>query len=220
MKRGLLYAFGLALSALAPFSSQSGGLWTARYHDAESPNQLTSWQNINCDISADFDGDNKPDLAVGRNSGGGYTVQIRFTSSIPEASLIFPISGPGFRIVARDVDHDDDQDIIITSATSDIPVAIWLSDGKGHFERGDPWAYFPQNVESPLRCQTGQPVEFAPGLTEDGCSNAGVPSGGPSIAELQAGALLAAESGRFYSNSSLSTFIPRGPPLTETLGFS
>ncbi len=99
----------------------------------------------------DFDGDSKPDLTIGSPDGPGYTVEIRLTSRQARTSLYFAGGGPGIRIFAYDVDRDNCQDLVVTNATSLLPLAVYLGDGKGNFQQGKPWSVLPFGLESPNR---------------------------------------------------------------------
>jgi hypothetical protein len=99
-------------------------------------------------INADFDGDQKPDLVTGSAVGDSYVLQIRFSSDKPTASLRVGGGVSGLRILSHDVNQDHDEDLIVTSCTSLIPVAVFLGDGKGHFQPGNPWNYIPVGINS------------------------------------------------------------------------
>ena len=100
-------------------------------------------------IHADFDGDHKPDIVMGSAVGGSYVLQVRFSTDTPTASLRVSSGASGMRILSRDVNLDNDEDLIITSCTSPIPIAVFLGDGKGHFQPGNPWNYIPVGINTP-----------------------------------------------------------------------
>ncbi len=106
-------------------------------------------------VSADLDGDNRPDIAIGQRSGLlEYTVEVRFSSQIPSAILRVASASAGISLSICDVNRDSYPDVVIRAATSVIPVAIWLGDGKGHFREGDPWQYIPLRMDPPPRIGT------------------------------------------------------------------
>ncbi len=107
-------------------------------------------------VGADFDGDMKPDVIVGTAAGRGYVLQIQFSTQIPSASLALDSAVPGMTVLSRDVNQDNDADLIVTSCTSLIPVAVFLGDGKGHFQPDNPWNYVPVGLNS--SCGYGSPV--------------------------------------------------------------
>jgi len=92
-------------------------------------------------ISADFDGDHRPDLARGTYRGRAYCVEISFSAGKPPSSIALKSSYPDFSIFARDIDSDNDQDLVIVSASSSSPLAVWLNNDGGHFEQGNHWKW-------------------------------------------------------------------------------
>ncbi len=102
-------------------------------------------------VDTDFDGDMKPDVVTGTVAGHGYVIHVNFTTSIPPASLTLAGGMPGMRVVTQDVNHDDDPDIIVTSYTSLVPIAVFLGDGKGHYRLDNPWNYLPVGMSPPNR---------------------------------------------------------------------
>ena len=91
-------------------------------------------------IQADFDGDHRPDLLTGHFIGGAYRIEIRLSSDSSLDTSRFLINGGlyGMAVMALDVDGDNDLDLVVTDGFSLFPKAVWLGDGKGHFENGDP----------------------------------------------------------------------------------
>ena len=108
-------------------------------------------------VSADLDGDNKPDLAVGKRSGVlDYTVEVQFSSQIPSAFLTVANASAGINVIICDINRDNDPDVVVQAAASVIPLAIWLGDGRGHFRQGNPWQYIPLQMDPPARLATDQ----------------------------------------------------------------
>jgi hypothetical protein len=94
---------------------------------------------------ADFDGDQKPDLAtvqVERDAAIGARYSIRLQLSTGEESVI-GIAGPqgGLKLVARDVNGDDVIDLIVTTAMDSHFVAVLINDGHGKFTLAKPGAF-------------------------------------------------------------------------------
>jgi hypothetical protein len=86
---------------------------------------------------ADFDGDQKPDLAtvqVERDAAIGTRYSIRMQLSANGESAI-GITGPqgGLRILPRYVNGDDAIDLVVTAAMDSHFVAVLLNDGHGKF---------------------------------------------------------------------------------------
>ena len=90
-------------------------------------------------VSADFDGDHRSDLATGRREGQIYRVEIQFATGRNPASIVLPASNEATRIFALDIDCDNDQDLVVTSAVTSFPAVVWLNSDSGHFEEGGRW---------------------------------------------------------------------------------
>ena len=90
-------------------------------------------------VNADFDGDHRSDLATGRREGQTYRVEIQFATGRNPASIVLPASNEETRLVALDIDCDNDQDLVVISAATSPPVAVWLNRNGGHFEEGGRW---------------------------------------------------------------------------------
>jgi hypothetical protein len=99
---------------------------------------------------ADFDGDQKPDLATVqfvREAALDSFYSIRLQLSAGEVSAI-GIAGPqgGLELAARDVNGDDLIDLVVTTAMDSHLVAVLLNDGHGKFTLAKPGAF--PSVES------------------------------------------------------------------------
>jgi len=92
-------------------------------------------------IRSDFDGDGTADLAIGRFDGRRYHVEIQLSGAHSNTLLTSDQLDPGTYLLARDVDLDNDQDIVLVNYTSLLPLAIWLNNGKATFEQADPWSW-------------------------------------------------------------------------------
>jgi hypothetical protein len=104
--------------------------------------QDESWsRSSSTSVLSDFDGDGAVDLAVSRFDGHGYNIDILLSA---ERSSTLSASGhiePGFCLLARDVDLDNDEDLVLVNYTSLLPMAIWLNDGKARFQQSDRWSW-------------------------------------------------------------------------------
>jgi hypothetical protein len=105
------------------------------------PNANDSWMPTGTPIISDFDGDHRSDLAFGRTEGNTYRVEIRLSNRREKTSIALISNEPGINLFACDVDRDNDQDLVVSSALSRYPLAVWLSDGNGHFQEGNRWLY-------------------------------------------------------------------------------
>jgi hypothetical protein len=95
---------------------------------------------------ADFDGDSRPDLADiqvresnVRNS--VYSIDLQLSAAGRQSIQVVAPPG-GLRVLAKDVNGDDAVDLVISTAWSNQPVAIYLNDGHGGFTQAAP-ASFP-----------------------------------------------------------------------------
>ena len=87
--------------------------------------------------SADFDGDHRTDWVSASQSSKTQDYDLVFWSG--EHADWQPLTYSHWaaqRLEASDVDGDHDADLVLKTFTSQ-PLAVWLNDGAGHFERGD-----------------------------------------------------------------------------------
>jgi hypothetical protein len=121
---------------------------------------------------ADFDGDNRPDLAtveIGQIGPSRARYWIGFQLSTGPQQMI-GLNAPvgGLNITSLDVDGDQSLDLIVTTAWLNQPVAVLLNDGHGNFTLTDPTA-FPAIVWSaektlrlsPLNVQDAAPAALS-----------------------------------------------------------
>ena len=94
---------------------------------------------------ADFDGDQKPDLATVQVDqdeviGTRYSIRLQLSAGVESA---IGITGPrgGLELVARDVNGDNAADLIVTTANDSHFVAVLLNDGHGKFTLAKPGAF-------------------------------------------------------------------------------
>jgi hypothetical protein len=86
-------------------------------------------------VDSDFDGDHKLDRAELHSAGLDKSISISLSSS-RRTSLTFT-SGSYDRgsLLAVDIDHDSDLDLVWVSPTRSQPPVVWINDGRGNFER-------------------------------------------------------------------------------------
>jgi hypothetical protein len=93
----------------------------------------------------DFDGDSRPDVAsveTGTSdfANSEYWIELQLSAAGWESiRLVAPVGG--LRLVARDVNGDASVDLVVSTAWSNRPVAIYLNDGHGLFTHSEPGAY-------------------------------------------------------------------------------
>ena len=94
---------------------------------------------------ADFDGDNRPDLATVETgligvSHARYWIGFRMSAG---ARQTIGVNAPvgGLEIASRDVNGDNITDLVVSTAWLKSPVAVLVNDGHGNFTMHDPAAF-------------------------------------------------------------------------------
>jgi hypothetical protein len=85
----------------------------------------------------DLNGDGTPDYAVADRighdlAGFEYSVDLSISGS-PSQHVTFSSPDAALSIALRDVDHDQDLDVVVSTVVSPGVVRIWLNDGTGAF---------------------------------------------------------------------------------------
>ena len=107
--------------------------------------QSNPWLSYLSAVNADFDGDHRLDQASIKFAKNGYEIDVVLRAH-PEtgAKIFWPSSQRfGLGLISCDVDQDGNQDLVLTSPLSLFPLAIWMSDGIGHFQEGDNTFFVP-----------------------------------------------------------------------------
>ena len=107
--------------------------------------QSNTWLSYQSTVNAEFDGNHQLDQASIRFAKNGYEIDVTLRAH-PEtgAKIFWPSSERvGLGLISCDVDQDGDQDLVLTSPLSLFPLAIWISDGAGHFQEGDNTFFVP-----------------------------------------------------------------------------
>jgi hypothetical protein len=96
-----------------------------------SPKQFHQGFAYKTKLGRDLDGDHIPETATIRQRGPFYQVSIHFTTGRPNLRLRTYVTDDlaGLTVEIADIDHDTRADLVINSATSVWPVAIWLNHG-------------------------------------------------------------------------------------------
>jgi hypothetical protein len=94
-------------------------------------------------LKHDLDGDHIPETATIRQRGDLYQVNIHFTSGRPKLRLTTYLTAGTAGLTLQTIDDDNDsvgEFLVIISATSLRPVAVWAKQGKD-FKRVSSWTY-------------------------------------------------------------------------------
>lgn len=123
----VLASSGLCLAAAAP-----------AVHDLPSvldSAAVSGW------VLADLNGDNQIDLATarsGHHDAKGYSQEVRVSLGALQQTT-FRLLSPGatIELSSRDVDGDQDRDLVILEPLSREPIGVWINDGAGLFHEGN-----------------------------------------------------------------------------------
>ena len=90
----------------------------------------------------DLDGDKKIDLVSARPGlreaqGYAHEVRVHFGGPFENGSFTFHGRSARIQLSIRDLDGDEDRDIVILEGRSSGVVGVWLNDGAGHFHEGN-----------------------------------------------------------------------------------
>jgi len=88
-------------------------------------------------IGEDLDGDQKPETVTVRQAGFLYQISIHFTTGSPRVHFDTHITEgtAGVTFQAADINNDRRGDLVVVSATSLRPVAVWLNQGRARFKK-------------------------------------------------------------------------------------
>jgi hypothetical protein len=166
-------------------------------------------------ISQDLDGDQKPETATVRQAGELYQVSVHFSTGRPKIHLTTHLRQglAGLSFQATDVNNDSRRDLVVTSATSFKPLAIWLNQGPAKFKKVHS-AFFGalgRYTGPAYRHQTKTEPEPAGNITADPLPEAAQASGYLTIHD-EAVAIVASYQDQRPFDSLLEQEPPRGPP--------
>jgi hypothetical protein len=125
-----------ALSWLVVFLAGGG----ASYASPHQPKRGIAYRT---QLGHDLDGDQIPETATVRLCGDIYHVSINFTTGRPKLRLTTYVTEgvAGLSFQTTDVNNDSKGDLVIISATSIRPVAVWVNQGRAKFKRTNASAY-------------------------------------------------------------------------------
>ena len=168
---------------------------------------------------ADFDGDNRPDLATVETgligaSHARYWIGFRMSAG---ARQTIGVNAPvgGLEIASRDVNGDNIIDLVVSTAWLKSPVAVLVNDGHGHFTIHDPAAFSSalinpnRTLDSPSQQNPDEALAISARSSDD------------FVATEQAAAIRSS-SEKHFSRNSLRNVFPlvirrsgRAPPLSH-----
>jgi hypothetical protein len=103
-------------------------------------------------VFADLDGDHIPDLALvemqsQRSTETNYSIRVKLSHGVESA---IGVNGPigGLRVAARDVNGDNNVDLVVTGNLDGRFVEVLLNDGRGNFSVASPGEISPRQRES------------------------------------------------------------------------
>jgi hypothetical protein len=119
-------------------------LWPGAAAASDDPRtDRTSAQHIAAPVTiGDFDGDQRPDFVtadIGQRGASHtvYKIAIELSSGV-RSTLDIAAPDGGLQLTSRDVNGDDQLDVIVTTAWTQRPVAVLLNDGQGNFKQLSP----------------------------------------------------------------------------------
>ena len=97
-------------------------------------------------LGIDLDGDHIPETATIHQRGSFYQVSIHFSTGRPKLKLRTFVGDDvaGLTIEITDVNSDSEADLVVSSATSVRPIAVWLNRGSANFQRVNVRNYGPR----------------------------------------------------------------------------
>jgi hypothetical protein len=120
-----LASSGMSLAVAAPYDLPSG----------LDSREVSGW------VLSDLNGDHIADLATarsGQHNASGYSQEVRITlGAFQQTSFHFQSGGAIVELSSRDVDGDQDRDLVILEPISRAPIGVWINDGGGSFHEGN-----------------------------------------------------------------------------------
>lgn len=128
------FVFTILLALAAPCLWAQDGLKGALSQTNFAPSQERSL------AVADFDNDQKPDGAVlfpptGLRPQNNFRIELHLTGR-ENTELTFQSNQTALELVALDIDHDGDTDVVVQQAFTHERLHVWINDGNGAFHEG------------------------------------------------------------------------------------
>ena len=169
------------------------------------------------ELGHDLDGDHIPETAIIRHCGYLYQISIHFTTGRPKLRLKTYVTAgvSDLSFETTDLNNDSKGDLLIISATSIRPIAVWLNQGKAKFKKISPWTYGVGRYTGPQysHWQTREPEPVGNISIEP------LPQATLAVAYFSVGndpvALVRSEAEKLAIDCILRQDSPRGPPITR-----
>jgi hypothetical protein len=169
----------------------------------------------------DLNADGRPDYAVADRIGRGgagfeYSVELSISGRASQ-SITFDSTDSALSISLRDVDHDQDLDVVVSTVLSPSVVRVWLNDGRGAFAETSArttetaWSAAPSLATGDGPDGTGV-ADSTRRHADDGLNPA--LAGAISITPLS---LVTARASAVRTDSPGALLQPRAPPAPDTL---
>jgi hypothetical protein len=166
---------------------------------------------------ADFDGDNRPDLAsveAGQRDGSNRRYQVSFQLTTgPRQTIAIAAPLGGLRLRSQDVNGDGFPDVVVTTFWTNRPVALLLNDGLGNFSEAEA-SRFPaafSSSEVSLKCESNKINDTAAAIFQryfpGQCEDRARMSSPPCVVRR-----FASENLHFVASSGNNFFLSRAPP--------
>lgn len=102
-------------------------------------------------VIADFDGDQKPDLATvqqerSESQSTNYSIHFELSQG-PQPAIGITARAGGLKLIWRDVNGDDALDLVVRTSLDSTLVAVLLNDGHGKFTQAQPGKFKDLEIE-------------------------------------------------------------------------
>ena len=183
-----------------------------------SPKVSPKHLSYRTELGNDLDGDQIPETATIRQCGHLYRVSIHFTSGRKRVDFTTYVADgtAGLTFNTTDVNDDSKSDLVISSATSVRPVAVWLNQGKARFQKVSSWVYGGVGgyTGPTLRHRATNGPEPVGNILIEPLPQAATSTQHFGL-ETDTARLISSTTEQFPFNATLSQVPPRGPPAAS-----